>query len=255
MSTGATPAVSQAIAQAADACTVPCDGQEAVAFAITAGLTGTLTFEGSMDGITYFTLPIWATAAGSGSGALANPVAQIVYVMGGPALRSVRARCSAFTSGSCTITGQADDNGVAALLPVNIINSALTINPLNSNIQASGAVTSSFSRHRGKSSGATTAGVLVKGSSGNLHHLVVSNTQAATAAYLKLYDKATAAVVGTDVPVMTLLVPGNTTIVIPYDLIRHSFVLGITYGIVGLAVDTDSTAVAADLVFLTMLYI
>lgn len=251
MSSGAFTVGPGTIAAANDQLLAPCDGSEGVVFAGTAGLTGTLIFEMSIDGITFAPAPTYATTGGFQlGGSFGNPSAQTYLVAAGAAIKFVRARCSSFTSGSMTITASVDDSDSPALAFGAIANT-VTVSSLTA---ASASTAGAFTRHRGKSSGATTGGVSVKGSAGNLHHLVVSNDQAATKAYLKLYDKATAAVVGTDVPVLTLLVPAVTTVVVPYDLIRHTFTLGITYGIVGLAADSDTTAVAADLVFLTMLY-
>lgn len=53
-------------------------------------------------------------------------------------------------------------------------------------------------------------GILVKGSRAELAHLNCANSTASVN-YLKLYNKATAPVVGTDVPVMTLAIPANST--------------------------------------------
>jgi hypothetical protein len=251
MSTGIAQ-ITATIAAAQDACTVQTDGYDCVAFQVGAGLTGSIQPEMSVDGSTWTAPASYGTTAGYiTGGAFTNPAAQVIIVPVVGGIKAVRLRCSAYTSGSSIIIGSVESSGNSNLAFVSVVNQI----QVSGAIIASASVTSTWARHRGKSSGATTAGVSVKGSAGNLHHLVVSNDQAATKAYLKLYDKATAATVGTDTPVMTILVPGNTTIVIPYDLIRHSFTLGISYGITGLAVDTDSTAVATDLVFLTMLYI
>lgn len=51
-------------------------------------------------------------------------------------------------------------------------------------------------------------GVSVKTSACKLMRLIVTN-MSASARYLKFYDKATAAVVGTDTPVLTIALPGS----------------------------------------------
>lgn len=252
MSAGAFPVGPQTLGAAADALLLPCDGCEGVVCAITAGLVGTVTFEASIDGVTFFPVPVYGSTAGlQAAGAFANPAAQMFVVAAGAGVKFVRCRVSAYTSGSAIASGTVDDSGGAALAQTLILGNPV----LSAAILPSTSVSNTFLRHRGKSSGATTVGVQIKATAGNLHHLVVSNDQAATKAFLKFYDKATPAVVGTDVPVMTILLPAAQTIVVPYDFIRHSFSAGITYGITGLGPDNDATAVAADLVFLTALYI
>lgn len=90
----------------------------------------------------------------------------------------------------------------------------------------------------------------IKGSAGRVYSIVASNTNAAIR-YLKLYDKASAPVVGTDTPVHTYLLPGaavGSTVVIPVSG-GQSYLLGIAFAMtVGMA-DTDTVAVgAADIV-------
>jgi hypothetical protein len=59
-------------------------------------------------------------------------------------------------------------------------------------------------------SAATTNATSVKAGGGQIYGWSISNVNAA-ARFVKLYDKASAPTVGTDVPVMTILVPGATT--------------------------------------------
>jgi hypothetical protein len=67
--------------------------------------------------------------------------------------------------------------------------------------------------------------------------------------FLKVYDKATAPTVGTDVPVYTFLIPGNTrgsgtNIPLPEGGIEFKKGLGIA--ITGNIADSDTTAVLAN---------
>jgi hypothetical protein len=82
-----------------------------------------------------------------------------------------------------------------------------------------------------------------------LHAFYATNT-GATAAYVKLYNKATAPTVGTDVPAMILPiaaavagVPGVALLPIGYQGFR--FALGLGIAVTGGAADADTTAVAA----------
>lgn len=97
-------------------------------------------------------------------------------------------------------------------------------------------------------SAATTNSTLIKSSTGNLYFLSVSNVNAAVR-YLKVYNKATAPTVGTDTPIFTFLIPGNTAgagsnLCIP--TIGINFSLGLGIGITTGVADSDTGAVAAN---------
>lgn len=86
----------------------------------------------------------------------------------------------------------------------------------------------------------------VKGSAGTINGGCVSNANAA-ARFFKLYDKATAPVVGTDVPILTMLIPPGATVQLPVGSYGLRCSLGIAYALTtGIAV-ADVGAVGADL--------
>lgn len=96
-------------------------------------------------------------------------------------------------------------------------------------------------------SAATTNSKNIKASAGMIYFIHTSNINAAVR-YLKLYDKATAPTVGTDVPVWTLAIPGNAAgagfvMPIPVGLV---FTTGIGIGITTGSADADVGAVAAS---------
>ncbi len=71
--------------------------------------------------------------------------------------------------------------------------------------------------------------------------------------YLKLYDKATAPTVGTDVPVVTLALPASAPF--EFNLEGFRFQLGIGFGLVTGAADASAVAVAAgDILGQNILY-
>lgn len=92
-------------------------------------------------------------------------------------------------------------------------------------------------------SAATTNATSVKSSAGTLYNISASNINAA-ARYIKLYNKASAPTVGTDVPVLTMLIPAGSTIDHDFGLIGHRFSLGIALAITSGAADADTGAVA-----------
>jgi hypothetical protein len=82
---------------------------------------------------------------------------------------------------------------------------------------------------------------------------VVANNTADADRYLKLYDKATAPTVGTDVPKMTIgLPPGAFALEIASGV---QFQSGLGYALTGAAADNDTTALtAADVTGLNIGY-
>jgi len=95
---------------------------------------------------------------------------------------------------------------------------------------------------------ATTNAALIKASYGRMWALSAFNTTAADK-FIKLFNKSTAPVPGTDTPVKTFRVPANGSVVwVPG--IGSAFNLGLGVAIVGAAADLDATAVAAGDVIL-----
>lgn len=93
-------------------------------------------------------------------------------------------------------------------------------------------------------SAATTNATSVKASAGTVFSVCCSNTGGA-AAFVKLYNLATAPTVGTSVPVLTISVPASGTVTIDFGTFGSRFGTGIALAITNLAADTDTTAVAA----------
>jgi hypothetical protein len=98
-------------------------------------------------------------------------------------------------------------------------------------------------------SAATTNGQLVLTGTSGLQALFASNTGAG-AAYVKLYNKATAPTVGTDTPAMLIPVPAAVggvpgIVQISPGFNGYRFALGLGLAITGGAADSDTTAVAA----------
>lgn len=94
-------------------------------------------------------------------------------------------------------------------------------------------------------SAATTNATSVKGSAGTLYGLACSNAGAA-AAFVKLYNKATAPTVGTDVPVITIPIPASSVVSLNLGTLGHRFATGIALATTNLVADSDTTAVAAN---------
>jgi len=98
---------------------------------------------------------------------------------------------------------------------------------------------------------ASTNSTLVTGTGQNvLKWVVTSNNTASTINYLKFYNKATAPTCGTDIPVLRIMLPGNTTgggvTSVSFDDTR--FTLGIGFCVTGgTGADADTSVGAAGL--------
>lgn len=102
-------------------------------------------------------------------------------------------------------------------------------------------------------SAATTNATSVKASAGQVYGWVLCNN-AASAKFVKLYNKASAPTVGTDIPVMTIAVPANQTVLIELKN-GIKFATGIALAITGAYADADTTATAAGDVVAHLLYV
>lgn len=91
---------------------------------------------------------------------------------------------------------------------------------------------------------ASTNASIQKASAGNLFELTASNPTA-TAAVVKLYNKASAPTVGTDIPVMTIPLAAGETKQFQFGQIGKRFTTGIAMAITALAAATDTGAAVA----------
>jgi len=96
------------------------------------------------------------------------------------------------------------------------------------------------------------AGASVKASAGQLYGYYLENN-AASARYVKFYDKASAPVVASDTPVLTLPLPAGAAanLTLPIGLV---FATGIAICATGGVGDTDSTAPSANDVVVNLFY-
>lgn len=102
---------------------------------------------------------------------------------------------------------------------------------------------------------ATTNANVVKATPGNLYSIVAIGLTSIVR-YLKLYNKASAPTVGTDVPVMTIPIPANTQgagIAIPFSM-GVNFPLGIALAITTGSADNNNVAVAAGDIIINLTY-
>lgn len=91
---------------------------------------------------------------------------------------------------------------------------------------------------------ATTNATLVKNAAGVLYGLALSNSGAA-ACTVKLYNKATAPVPGTDIPVLSVVMPAESVQALNLGAVGLRFATGIGMAITLNATDADTTALGA----------
>lgn len=103
-------------------------------------------------------------------------------------------------------------------------------------------------------SAATTNANNIKSAAGTLYGVMVSNNGASTA-YVKIFNKATAPVPGTDTPIFTIAVVAGITVPVHFGRIGARLSAGIGITITGAAADLDTTAVTAGAVKVITSYI
>lgn len=151
-------------------------------------------------------------------------------------LKRVRVRCTARTSGTQSwrivlgsyATEPIPGAQVTATQPVSgsVTNSPATPTPIVIN------------------SAASTNANLIKASAGTLYGLTVWNNGAA-AAFVKLFNKATVPVPGTDTPVLVIPIGAGAMLQLNFSDLGHRFATGIGITITNLQADLDATAIAA----------
>lgn len=102
-------------------------------------------------------------------------------------------------------------------------------------------------------SAATTNATSVKASAATLYAIQATNTGAA-AVFLKLYNKASAPTVGTDVPVWTVAIPAGASASFA-SATGYAFATGLAYAITNLVADADTTAVLLNQVTGVLAYV
>ncbi|MGW5267256.1 hypothetical protein ACWEQ4_01265 [Rhodococcus sp. NPDC003994] len=188
-------------------------------------------FEGTVDGTNWFLINASRTSGNSAESAVSAISATPTYawrvnVIG---TTTMRVRATGFTSGSLAVRIQPSSAGVE-LTPVNQVTSVSTTTPT--------PVTNTLV------STASTNAQNWAGSARTLFEMSVFNPTAATV-YAKLYNKATAPTVGTDVPLVTLPVPAGQALVIEFGRIGKRFGTGLGFALTAGAAATDTAAAGA----------
>lgn len=224
--------------------------------ALCSGTFGTVncTFEGSLEATgdtNWFGIQAVRSNANTIETATGNLSAQPVYgwELSVNALRRVRVRCTARASGTQAwrfvqgtyATEPIPAAQVSATQPVSgTVTATVTAGTVNPVVPATPYFVNSA---------ATTNGALILTGTSGLQSFYATN-EGASVAYVKLYNKATAPTVGTDVPEMTIPVPAAAggvpgVAMLPIGFSGFRFALGLGIAITRNAAHTDTTAVGA----------
>ena len=202
---------------------------------------GTLQFEGTVNGTDYFAVPFVVPTTAAQAAAVTSTTAVGVWISGAAGILAFRVRFSAYTSGAAIVTIRGEERGLPYVFPTGAAALAVT---LASTTLAPSATVGGFTTFFHLISAATTNATSVKASAGTIGTITLSNTSAAVK-YFKLYNKASAPTVGTDIPILTLLVPaGQTVIFSPQQGIRLA--TGIAIALTGGVTVADTAAVALN---------
>jgi len=210
---------------------------DTVAIQVAGTYTGALSLQGTVDGTNWITLggAQALTNINTGAQVAAIPSAATgIWQADVSGFQSVRISANAAVTGSAvvSIAGTAQSGVVGIDTPIQIATGqAVTVaQPSPSAISLNSA--------------ATTNATNSKATAGSLFEISASN-MTASIKYLKLYNKATAPTVGTDVPVLTIPIPANGMAALEFGANGKRFTTGIAFAITGLQAIADATAVAA----------
>lgn len=218
------------------------------------------TFEGSLESSgdsNWFGIQAVRSNANTIETTTGNLSAQPVYSweMSVNALRRVRVRATARTSGTQSWrfvlgTYATEPIPAAQISGTQPVSGTVTATVTSTRITPNAADGHSSTHHL--ISAASTNATSVKNSAGAIGLISISNANAA-ARYFKLYNKASAPTVGTDTPIMTILLkPGETTFIDANSPIRCS--TGIAYALTTGITVADTGAVAASEHAVSILY-
>lgn len=166
----------------------------------------------------------------------------------------VKITCTAgtFTGGVATFLGRMVEDNTEPMPAVQVAGTATVSGAVT--VSGTATVTPATPTKYNLNSAATTNAVSVKASAGVVYGIAVSNQNAAVRV-LKLYDKASAPTVGTDIPVLTVPVPASSVLSLNLGTIGLRFATGIAIATTTGIVDSDTTAVAVGDLHINLSYI
>jgi hypothetical protein len=195
--------------------------------------TATVVFESSIDGTNWINRQPMDVSSIKPVVSGTSTAGIYVLDLGSPFFR---VRASAFTSGTIAVTVQYS----AAPIPTNAVSLLGQTNIIGGVNIGTGGTLNAFT----SVSAATTNATSVKASAGLIQEVTIANVTA-TAVYWKLYNKASAPTVGTDVPVLTIPVPASSSTAYTFGANGKRMTTGIAWALTAAIAATDTSAVTA----------
>lgn len=146
---------------------------------------------------------------------------------------------------SVEVTGGRGDNANAKAVAVAVAGTLAV-----SNATLTGSISYGAGSNSKVISAAGTNATLIRASALTIYTMSVSNNSASWR-YLKLYNKASAPTVGTDVPAFVVGLPPGSTVTIA-NAVGMRFLTGLALAITAGIADTDATAIGADEVIVSL---
>jgi len=199
---------------------------------------GTLTFQASKDWITYSTCPTYSSV-----GSIVTTTTWVWVFTIFPTTRFYRVRMTAYTSWAAI--GSVDwyfNSTPIALITTTPVSGTVTSNTVETTLIAptSSVITTA----------ATTNATSIKASAWTVYNISVTN-KTASSIFVKLFNKATAPTVGTDIPTIVLTIPTNSFFKTDFSRLGTRFTTWIAMSITWAFADADTTVTAAAAVIIT----
>ncbi len=208
-------------------------------FQLSGTFVASVLIEGTFDGVTWYTLPTLdvAATAGTSSGSARTSVGIYGFHC---RTKRIRARVSAYTSGTVVLTGALCYGELPQLTTV-VAGGSSTLGAVSLHLSPTTGTAATNARVKSAASNNLTS---VKASAGKLMGYALHNNTA-SAKFFKLYNKASAPVVANDTPIATIIIPANGVVTYS-NVLGKSMTTGIAYAITGAIGDTDNTNTAVD---------
>ena len=244
-------------ATAGSAVEITLNGASTIGPQVVGTYTGALSLQVSVDGTNWITVGGTPLLNVNTGGFLASITSALQGIFQADVGAFTKARITALgaVTGTVTVTIRvASPASLVALdAPVTIGSGTVTtVSSVTSVAASTPAVTTTTAATL--SSAATTNATSVKASAGNLYSVTASNVGAA-AAFLKIFNLATAPTVGTSVPFLTIPIAASGVVSIPFGAQGMRMATGIAFAITNLVADSDTTAIAAAQVKVVIAYI
>lgn len=249
---GQSGAVSGAITASGQTVVVPVAAQNGVVFAWWGTFAGiALAFEACYEESLSNWVAVSAQSASGGSPAtsVSSISTLAAYEVYAPGALAVRIRSTAYTSGTMNV------RAVPVSMMQDVAPAVAGGNLIIGGVQAYASSGGISSVNRLLSAAASVNATSVKAAAGRLYKVRGYNSAAAVR-YLKLYNKASAPTVGTDVPVAVHALKPSDVFDVDFGSIGEYFATGIAFALTTGSSDADTGALtAADIVGMSTFYI